>query len=166
MSKEIFMYKGKCIEIIYEHCVDSPLQWTAVTFAFFGINKHLGHDDHGFVDMEDLEDYLKTENPACLPIHVFEHSEVCLRTSSQYPRKHDGWAYLSNEDASKEFDMIRMTPLWRMIIEKIIKEVLEQYEHYINGRTYVINIDDNETVEWYFGYDPEEYAKSLVDNME
>jgi hypothetical protein len=108
-------------------------------------------------DVEEIKAIMADKNNICLPVYMYEHSSVALRTSDFEDRWDSGQVgiiYVTKEKARKDFMVKRLT---KKTIEKVLeclKSEIEIYSQYVNGDVYGYVVEDanGEEIDSCWGY--------------
>lgn len=142
---------GRTLEIIQDEDPESPRDWDNLgTMACFHKSYDLGDKDHGidhteFGGFDEMEKWIRHENPGCviLPLFLFDHSGITMSTSSERFRVCDGagwdWGqvgfiFVSRETIEKEFG--EHGGRTDEQIETYLRGEVETYDQYIRGDIY------------------------------
>jgi len=179
-------YKGYTVNIYPDEDPPDPRKESdhLGTMVCFHRRYNLG-DRHEFRDPDEFRDFLKEEKPICLPLYLYDHSEITISTRSEKFRACDpqgwdwgmlGYIYVTKEDVRKEHNVKRVSRKVLDKVRKLLRSEGAEYDHYLTGNVYGYEISKTEgelkVIEscWGFiGY-PEDYmiaaAKSVIDHME
>lgn len=175
--------KGKkTLSIYYDMTPQNPREWDNLgTIVAWHRRYTLGDEEYSspryfleyhtekyFSTQEGLEnatdkrlmELFKKEN-IVLPVYMYEHSNIVLRTYSfndRWDSGQVGWIYVSKEKIRKEFNVKRIT---KKIIQKVKKNLsseIEVYSEYLDGNVYGYVLEDENGNEidscWgFYGYD-------------
>lgn len=165
-------YKGLTITIHNDSDNESPREWdNLATMVCFHRRYTLG-DKHNMT-VEEAKAFIKRKDVISLPIYMYDHSGITIRTTS-FPCPWDsgqvGFIYVTKERVKKE--MARPLPLKKgqknpdlapikVINKKVLARVydnlraeVETYDNYLTGNVYGFMIEDadGETIDSVWGF--------------
>ena len=155
-------YKNHTIEIHYDEGGASPREWDNYgTFVMFHRSYDFG-DKHSFTSVQDLEAHINRDDVISLPVYMYDHSGVTIKTSPfgcSWDSGQIGFIFMDAAEANK-FEK----PL--DILEAEIKEL----DSYVKGEVYGYKVFDDEGTEvdscWGFLGDSDycmDNARAIVD---
>lgn len=155
-------YKNHLIEIHYDEWDMSPRDWDNYgTFVMFHRNYDFG-DKHSFTSVQDLEAHINRDDVISLPVYMYDHSGVTIKTSPfscSFDSGQIGYIFMDAVEANK-FEK----PL------DILEDEIKTLDSFIRGEVYGYKVFDDEGTEvdscWGFvgDYDYcESNAKAIVD---
>ena len=122
------------------------------------------------------EDFKPEAYPVCLPLYLYDHSGITMRTrgfseidSARWDWGQVGWIFVSREKLLKEYGGKRVTAAMKRRAVKCLLAEVEVYDHYIRGDVYGYVVEDGDGNHldscWgFFGYDPK--TNGMVDNID
>lgn len=139
---------NRTLKIYQDDNPESPREWDNLgTMVCFHSRYNLG-DEHEFSTPDDFTEFLKQDNVISLPLYLYDHSGITMRTHRwnkpgsaywQYPEWDSsmvGYIYVTKENVRKEYG-------WKVItkqrLEKIIQHLLNEvktYDDYLTGNIY------------------------------
>lgn len=180
MDMEIRKYKGYTVEIWLDEDAENPREWdNLVKMVCFHKRYALGDQHHS--SPEDFREFVRREKPVVvLPLYLYDHSVLSISTKSfmgrvrhaEWDSGQVGWAYISKEDALKEYEVKRISKKIRAELRAVLESEVEVYDQFLQGEVYGFTIRDAggnevESVGGYFG-DPGKYlmdeVRRIVDN--
>ena len=178
---EDFEYKGYTIRAIQDAEIpESPREFDCNLGTMLCLHGKYNLGDKHNLEGEEIEELYYSKDQISLPLYLYDHSGITMRTSSfscPWDSGQVGIITVSKEKIKREFN-------WKNITkkrEKQIKDYLESevciYDDYLTGNVYGFKVlapnEEDEFNEldscWgYYGYDHEksglmEQAKSFVD---
>jgi len=107
------------------------------------------------------------ENAVILPLYIYDHSGVTMRThpfASRWDSGQVGFIYVSNKRAIKEYGKEN----WRERAEACLKAEVETYDQYLRGDVwcYTITDADGEIVDSCCGFYGSDYAEAEAENIQ
>lgn len=166
-------------EILHDEDAGNPLQEfdNLGTFACFHRRYNLSSPNCPFKEPDDFEAFCEQEKPIRLPLFLYDHSGITIRTTNEEFRAVDsagwdwgllGFVYVTLDDVRKEYHVKHVTKKIREQAVKTLQGEVELYDQYLTGDVwgYVVYGDDGEELDscWgFYGYDYcEEEAKSML----
>ena len=102
-----------------------------------------------FESPDDFKDWLK-ENPAIvLPLFLYDHSGITIRTTTfndRWDSGQVGYVFVTEEKIKKEYSKKRISNALRNKVEEILKAEVKTFDDYLTGNVYGYTVD-NEKVE-------------------
>jgi len=156
--EETIEYRGYQIEVIQDNDVcESPRDWDNLgTMVCFHRGYNLG-DKHSFDDSYDFIEFAKEEKPIMLPLYLYDHSGITMRTSSfscPWDSGQVGMIYVDKDKVKKEWGWKRLTQARREKIYKILEQEVETYDDFLTGNVWGYNVefeDDSDSCWGFFG---------------
>lgn len=139
------------------------------TFVCFHRDYDLSSPKQPFDTPEKLREFLKNEDPLWLPIYLYDHSGITIRTtafSCPWDSGQVGVIYATKEKVRKEYGVKRISPQTRKKALDLLRAEVETFDQYLTGDVWGYTITDDETDEvldscWgFYGYD---YAKEQAE---
>ena len=177
---EIRKYKGYTVEIWQDEDAENPREWdNLVKMICFHSRYDLG--DQHYSSPEDFQEFVRREKPVVvLPLYLYDHSVLSISTESFMGRAQHaewdsgqvGWAYISKEDALREYRVKRISKKIRAELRALLESEVKTYDQFLLGDVYGYNIEDAEgklieSCGGYFG-DPDGYlmdeVRRIIDN--
>ena len=144
----IEMSDNRTLKIYQDDNPESPREWDNLgTMVCFHSRYDLG-DEHEFSTSDDFVEFLKQDNVISLPLYLYDHSGITMRTHKynkpgsaywQYPEWDFGlvgYIYVTKDAIRKEYG-------WKIItkqrLEKVIQHLLNEvkvYDDYLTGNVY------------------------------
>lgn len=130
-------------------------------------------DDAATAFMEKLTEEWLEQNTVMLPLYLYDHSGITMRTSSfscNWDSGQVGFIYCTKEKAMKEFGCSENE--WRERATDCLEDEVKTYDQYLTGDVYgyIIKDEQGEEVEscWgFFGHDYcEQEAKAICDRRD
>lgn len=181
---ESFEVENQTLNIFYDGTAESPRTWDSLgTIVAWHSRYDLMDDGESYADARQFFEYntehnfetqdgidnasdrrlfnLFQKDNIILPVYMFEHGNVILRTSS-FSDKWDsgqvGYIFVSKEDVKKEYDVKRISKKLREKVESVLKSEIEVYSKYVNGDVIGFELLDNEgkqvdSCHGFYGYD-------------
>lgn len=160
---ESLEHNGYTIEIHHDQWGESPRDWDNTgIFIMFHPRYDFG-DKHTFKEPNEVEDFIKRNNMIYLPVYMYEHSGITIKTtpfSCKWDSGQIGYIFMSPAQA-RELD----APY------SVLEGEIENLDSYIRGEVYGYKIIDAEGTEldscWGFLGDMDyciSEAKAVVDH--
>jgi len=200
MELETIKHRGYTIKIEQDECpAESPRDWDNLgTMTCWHRNYSLG-DKHDFKELVALwvdlcgnesiqeefyyHDWLNDEqkeraiklayqNNVILPLYLYDHSGITMRTSPfscRWDSGQVGYIYISHDKIRKEYGWKKLTKARLEKIKQYLIGEVETYDNYLTGSVYGYVIEDRNGEEidscWgFYGYDHE--ASGLMENAQ
>jgi len=120
---------------------------------------------------EEIRDNLLEKYYIMLPLYLYDHSGITMRTHSfndRWDSGQVGYIYVSIADAKKEWGWKRLTKARREKLEEHLRLEVKTYDQFLTGSVYGYQIvdEDDEVLDscWgFFGYDHEK--SGLMENV-
>ena len=174
--RETIDYKNYSIEVHYDEDPSNPRDWDNLgTMVLFWNRYNLGDektDPTGEYKMskEEAQEFCNRKDIISLPIFVYEHSGITIRTSNAgYPFNDrfdagcGGYIYITKEKIRKEYGWKNITKKRAEQIAKYLEGEVETYDEYLTGQVYgfICKDENGEEIDegscWGFlGYDLKE----------
>lgn len=119
------------------------------------------HDSYDISDHSDwtkkqIEVWSNRKDILCLPVYMYEHSQVALSTmpfSCKWDSGQVGIIFVSHKDIIEQYGELNLE-----LATEVLKGEVEEYSQYLNGESfgYIINNDSGDEIDscWGFiGYD-------------
>jgi len=165
-------YKGFTIKILPDNNPEDPREWDNLgTMVTWHRRASLGDVTVGvrskdkdapyFADVDELRDYLEQEIKAnsiiYLPLYLYEHSGMTMRTrpfGDPWDSGQVGFIYVTKYDVLKETMHKRFTKKTIKHIEDVLRAEVATYDAYLTGAVYgwEVSYSDGEVVESVWGY--------------
>ena len=163
---------NKTVKIVLSEHNESPREWcNLATMVFTGKHKHFG-DEHkvdfseGFSSRQDFiergEELVRKQIKdvaVCLPVHLYEHSNVSISTNSGYPYNCEwdsgtiGFVVVTKSAIRDNFSVKRVTQEKIDRAIQIAEGEVETLSDYIRGDVYGFVIEeDGEEVDSCYGF--------------
>lgn len=174
---EAIEYKGFTIEIRpEEHLFDSPREWDNLgTMTCWHRSYYLG-DVERPGESADHWDWMREVNAIFLPLYLYDHSGVTMRTYPFSCPWDSGWVghiHIERNRVREEFNWKRITKDRLARIESILRCEVKTYDQYLTGDVYCYRTRDPDgkivdSCSGFYGHDWEENnlvpsAKSEID---
>ena len=151
---ETIEYKGHVISVSPDDNPSDPRENDNLgTMICFHRRYNLG-DKHKFSDSQEFLEWLKENKndiAICLPIFMYEHSEVSLSTSNKKYPFNDRWdagqvgiVYVTKETLKKEYPIDQPQEKTIEIATNVLVAEVEEYSRYLNGDIYGYQISATE----------------------
>jgi len=113
-----------------------------------GDTHDINHND--FSSFEEMERYLvkKTKAKIILPLYLYDHSGITMSTtafSCRWDSGQVGFIYITAEKIRKEYNVKRISPKLIEKVTEILQAEVKEYDDFLTGNQYQINITDEET---------------------
>ena len=113
-------------------------------------------DKHSF-DIESAKEFRKQKNVYSLPLYLYDHSGITMRTgpfSCPWDSGCVGFIYIERETFLKEFGYKKMTKKVKEHLYKVLEAEVEEYDNYLTGEVYgyIVETEDGEFVDSCYGY--------------
>lgn len=129
-------YKNHTIEIHYDEGGWNPREWdNAGIFVMFHNRYNFG-DKHNFNNPDELDEYLADNNMLVLPVYMYDHSGVTIKTTPfgcRWDSGQIGYIYMSAEDAKAY-----QNPY------EVLDHEIKVLDSYLRGEVYGYKIFDDE----------------------
>ena len=145
---EVVEYKGYRIEIYLDEDPPNPrTEWDNFGhFVCFHGRYCLG-DKHD-MSLEDAEELEKSKDVISLPLYLYDHSGLTIRTypfSCPWDSGKIGFVYVTKEEVRKEYSCKLVTKKIKEKVINLLRSEVEEYDNYLTGEVYGYRIvDDNE----------------------
>ena len=153
---ESIQYRGHTIEISQDECPSDPREDDNLgTMICFHRRYKLG-DEHTFESPEDFLASVQQENIIVLPLYLYDHSGITMRTrpfSCPWDSGQVGWIYVEKARAKQEFSWKMLTAQRIKKIEAILQAEVEIYDAYLVGDIFGYEIEEIDSCWGYFGTD-------------
>lgn len=174
---ETVEYKGHEIKIYQDLDPENPCKGFDMLsqFVCWHRNYQLGHE-HNFDQPSDVEAYAKETDSILLPIYMYEHSGITVKTtpfSCPWDSGQVGYILLDKEKIMAEYGRKRWSKSLKNKVIEIAVAELSTYDDYVTSNVYGFNIDfpndeDFSSCWGFYGYDHEasgllERAKNDID---
>lgn len=172
---ESIEYKGFKINIHQDEDGANPREDfdNAGTMVCWHSRQNLG-DKHEFADPQEAQKYFKETQAIVLPLYLYEHGGITMRTSGfscQWDSGQVGFIYIERKQAIKEWGKKKITPRVRDRAINYLKGEVKEYDHYITGAVYgytIEGIEEEDSCWGFYGYDHKksgllEMAESAID---
>lgn len=142
------VYRGYEIRIVHDDLpMDPRSEWDNFgTMVCFHRRYSLG-DEHDFSDVEEFEEFIEKMDGVQLPIYMYDHSGVTIRTypfSCRWDSGQLGRIFATKDDIRREFGIKRVTKKHLERAEKILESEVRLYDQYVSGEVYSIIVHDPE----------------------
>jgi hypothetical protein len=156
--EETIEYRGGEIEILYDKTPMSPREWDNLGHMICWHRRYHIGDDHSFQNPLDLmesisgldrESSLKDtifqkahENAVILPIYIYDHSGITIKTTPFQCRWDSGflgYIYATKEDIRENWGIKRVTQKYLDWAKKILEGEVQVTDEYIRGDVYGFN---------------------------
>jgi len=150
-------YKGYIIEILPDEDPESPREWDNLgKMIMFHRRYNLPNEfQEGLMRADDFENYdemreeiiLQAEAVVILPVFMYEHSGVTLKTkdfNDPFDSGQVGFIYASREDVKKEYNVKRITKKTLESVKGILENEVEVYSQYLEGDVWGFRISKEE----------------------
>lgn len=135
-------------------------------------NYDLG-DKHNFNDPDDLMQFLKQNKAIYLPLYLFDHSGITIKTfpfSCQWDSGQVGYIYVLPTNIYKEFSCKKITKEVKQKVINLLESEVTTYDKYLTGDVYgyVITDSQGEFVSSCYGYyiEPGELMKECKEDID
>ena len=159
--------------IIHDNIAEDPRDWDNLGHMFCFHKRYTFGDKYDetseqFNDWDEIEKYLYKEKKAviCLPLFVYDHSTVSMRTyrhgqHSAWDCGQVGFIYVTAEDIQKCYNVKRISKTILKRAEDVLTSEVDTYDKYLQGDVYCLVKEtytkdkekiDHDTVGGFFGY--------------
>jgi hypothetical protein len=126
------------LEVFPDSDPESPREWDNLGKIEMYHRQYAFPHEGGFKDdLEGLEALLKSDSIAVvLPIYMYEHSGITIRTFSfndRWDSGHIGYIYATKEDIRKNWNKKRISKKLLSKVEECLKGEIETYDTYLRG---------------------------------
>lgn len=168
-------HRGYTIEVMQDTEPESPRQWDNFgKMVCFHPRYDLGDKQNRFDTPEELQAYLAGTPCIALPLFLYDHSGLTMRTqafSCRWDSGQVGMIFVTLKDVRKEYRCIRVSKQRREKVIEMLKGEVESFDDYLTGNVYGYQTRDKEGNEcgscWGFFGDPDSYmipeAKAEID---
>lgn len=117
---------------------------------------------------EDFIEWAEANKVVYLPLYLYDHSGITMRTSSfscQWDSGQVGYIYLTRQTILKEWGYKVLTKQRIEKLEKYLRAEVETYDQYLTGDVYGYIITDDDTGEELdscYGFYGSEYCESVA----
>lgn len=151
----------------------SPRDWSILgTMTCFHRRYCLG-DKHEYT-VEDLQELVDRPDVFSLPLYLYDHSGITMRTTPfgcRWDSGQVGYIWVTKEKVRQEFEVKRVTQKIEEKALKFLRDEVYMYDLHIRGEIYgyVVEDENGEHIDscWGFYGDPHEYmveeAKGNID---
>lgn len=176
MEIESIEYRHHTIRVMLdEEPHGSPRDWSILGTMTCFHRRYLLGDKHE-MSVEDLQEIVDRPDVISLPLYLYDHSGITMRTSPfscPWDSGQLGYIWVTKEKIREEFKAKRVTQKIEDKAILLLKDEVYMYDLHIRGEIYgyVIEDEDGEHIDscWGFYGDPHEYmvseAKGIVDNI-
>jgi hypothetical protein len=156
------------IEIVYdEHAVNPRTEYDNFgTMLCVHRRYDLGDSNH---DIECIECVEKNKNVIFLPLYLYDHSGITIRTYPFPDIWDSGIIYVTKDKIRKEFGVKHITQKVRDIVHVILTAEVTIYDTYLQGDVtgYIIKAANGETIDSCFGFYGSDYkTNGMLDYIE
>jgi hypothetical protein len=152
-------YKEYTIKVEQDTDPESPRECDNLGTMVCFHNRYILGDKHDF-DIDELKEFVARKDVISLPLYLYDHSGVWMRTNRSYPFNcpwdsgQVGYIYVTKYQLRKEYSVKRITKdIINKAINVMVQEV-EMYSQYISGNVWGFCIEnpEGEMVESVWGY--------------
>jgi hypothetical protein len=132
-------HKGYTIEIHHDEGGESPRDWDNTGIFVMFHNRYNFGDKHSFASPDELEGYIERTNMVSLPVYMYEHSGITIRTTPfgcEWDSGQIGYIFMSAAQA-RECE----SPY------AVLEGEIETLDSYIRGEVYGYKIIDADGIE-------------------
>jgi len=133
------------IIVEYDQFPIDPIEYSEIAFILFHKRFNLGnqHDINieDYATWEEMQAELESTFDYVTPVYMYEHSGVALKTipfGDRWDSGQIGFACANYKD-------LGLTE-WQDV-DRFVNDMLHEYQNYINGEVYLVNLYDSETGE-------------------
>jgi len=138
-----FTHNGKTIKIYPDGNPENPRELDNLgTMVYWHPKYNLGDEQKGF---EDIVEISRKNNVIFLPLYLFDHGDLILKTSkfsSQFDAGHVGIIYIEKETAFKEFGWKKMTKIRMDRVKRNLDMEVKIFNQYLRGEIFGYVIED------------------------
>jgi len=138
------------VKIVQDTDAESPREWDNLgVMACWHKRYNLGDVQ----PREEPTDWLKENAPEgsiVLPLHLYDHSGITMRTGSfgdPWDSGQVGWIVATPQAIRKNFMVKRITKVIRARAEAVLKSEVATYDDYLTGNVWGYTIDVSDTCE-------------------
>jgi hypothetical protein len=102
---------------------------------------------HDITDPDELRKMLATDEYISLPLYLYDHSGITMRTTpfnDPWDSGQVGWIFVSKADVRKEYGVMRITDSVKRQVYKELEAEVKCYDQYITGESEEVDVDDEE----------------------
>lgn len=145
---EVVEYKGYRIEIYLDEDPPNPrTEWDNFGHMICFHSRYNLGDKHN-MSLEDAKELEKSKDVISLPLYLYDHSELTIRTypfSCPWDSGKIGFVYVTKEEVRKEYSCKLVTKEIKEKVINLLRSEVEEYNNYLTGEVYGYRIvDDNE----------------------
>jgi len=159
-----------------EYAANPRTEWDNLGTMVFHKNYILGDRGHtyktnDYASWDELEADIRKTAAAILPLFLYDHSGITMRTSPfscRWDSGQVGFIFISKAKALKEFGGKIVTKKLRERLETYLRSEVETYDQYLRGDVWGVKVfEDGEEIDscWgFYGYDYAELeAKAMCE---
>jgi len=132
------------VRIEYDTNPESPREWSNLgTMVCWHRRYSLGD---GKPECSPSE-FNPNEHAVCLPLYLFDHSGITMRTSPfscPWDSGQVGWIYCDRETILKEYSRKRLYKALLAKVERVLESEIKAYDEYLTGQVYGFIVEDAE----------------------
>lgn len=130
--------EDEILEVFPDESADSPREWDNLgKIEMYHSRYNFPHEGGFKDDQEGLEALLESKDVALyLPIYMYEHSGITIKTSSFHDRWDSGqigWIYATKEDVRKNWNVKHITKKVLQKVEACLEGEIDTYDKYLRG---------------------------------
>ena len=162
---ERYGYTGR---IEYDDSPNSPREWDNLGTLITWHPRYTFGDRDGEregIDPAELYSDLQRERALILPVYMYEHSGITIRTSTfsdPWDSGQVGFIYVDRETVLREYSAKRITPAVRQSVLECLQGEIETLDQFLTGQVYgyVIKDAEGEHVDSCWGFYGLDYVRS------
>ena len=139
-----YEHKGLTVKIVLDDSPTNPREWSNVgTMVCFHGRYTLG-DENQKISQEELEELVQRGSVISLPLYLYDHSGLTMKTSPfscRWDSGQVGHIYVTREAVLKEYGKKILTKKLREMVLKQLKQEVETYNDYLQGNVYGFQVE-------------------------
>ncbi|MHB9130373.1 MAG: hypothetical protein ACYDBB_04680 [Armatimonadota bacterium] len=143
-------------EIIPDDTPENPRGWDNLGTMVCWHRRYALGDPHDYHDPQEFTTQLHAGNAIILPLFLFDHSGLTMRTDSARFHACDpagwdwgqvGYIYTMKVDVRKAYGVKHITRRLNACIQQVLQDEVETYSQYLHGEVYGFTLTDRLTGE-------------------
>ena len=137
------IYRGLKIGILPDECPIYPRDIEYFTNLGHLVGFHsrydLCDDDHKSMTIKQLQKIVNKKDVVAIPLYLYEHSGITISTTPfacPWDSGQIGWIYITYPEIHKHFSRKRVSKKLLTLVEKILRDEVQEYDNYLRGNIY------------------------------
>ena len=129
-----------------KHVYSDPQAFLEILATEFGMREERAINSSA----ADLLAYIQRRGVLILPLYLYDHSGITMRTtpfSCRWDSGQVGWIYVTPAVIRKEYSCKRITAKARDLVEKVLLGEVQVYDQYLRGDVYGFELEDKKSGE-------------------